>query len=123
MNSQFELKNIRIKASRLSNYLQKNENKITLNLREWEILHYQEADIFYVGVSHCSCLKKKISISGSAVQHIQNPVIHLRWIFFFFVKKKKIFSQKARSYTAQKMKFSIRDFFNKCDQMLPVLNV
>ena len=43
--------------------------------------------------------------------------------FFFFVKKKKIFSQKARSYTAQKMKFSIRDFFNKCDQMLPVLNV
>ena len=38
---------------------------------------------------------------------IQSPTKHLRWSVLY----------KALSYSAQKMKFSIKDFFSKCKQI------
>ena len=37
--------------------------------------------------------------------------------FFFFEKKKKNNQRKCHASTTQKLKFSIKDFFGKCDQI------
>ena len=39
------------------------------------------------------------------------------WVLLTLIERNESFFEVLGNYTAQKMKFSIKDFFNKCDQI------
>ena len=54
--------------------------------------------------------------------HIQSKFYYMVKLYFIFISKNDSISFKLR-ITAQKMKFSIKDFFSKCDQIRRKLRI
>ena len=61
----------------------------------------------------CLCFHRKTRELALALKDkaIEAQVGHLFYLFFIN------FEAKTRNTSAQKLKFSIKDFFNKCDQI------
>ena len=73
---------------------------------------------YFLGISQCKIARIQ--------RRIQNPVKYPRWIFsqkYLTIFIHYVLLRKAPYKTAQKMKFSIKDFSSKCDQIRSFLRI